>query len=127
MTQQQGTTQHVVSCTPTTHMILRVDWCWRVVGAQPAEVIEHAFFENCCLQSCLTRSPTVAGRRAFQAKCSARSVTTHSQAETTVLNGRPITVIDTPGIFFFSILLGAPSATLATAILLSLYLSLTSS
>ena len=39
-----------------------------------------------------------AGRRAFQAKCSARSVTTHSQAESTVFNDRLITVIDTPGI-----------------------------
>ena len=38
-----------------------------------------------------------AGRRAFQAKCSARSVTTHSQADSTVFNGRSITVIDTPG------------------------------
>lgn len=42
---------------------------------------------------------TILGRRAFQAKCSARSVTTHSQAESTVLNGRTVTVIDTPGLF----------------------------
>lgn len=42
---------------------------------------------------------TILGRRAFQARCSARSVTTHSQAESTVFNGRPITVIDTPGLF----------------------------
>ncbi|KAL0053179.1 hypothetical protein WJX82_002128 [Trebouxia sp. C0006] len=42
---------------------------------------------------------TILGRRAFQAKCSARSVTTHSQAESTVFNDRLITVIDTPGLF----------------------------
>lgn len=42
---------------------------------------------------------TILGRRAFQAKCSARSVTTHSQADSTVFNGRSITVIDTPGLF----------------------------
>ncbi|DBA88863.1 TPA: hypothetical protein ACH3X2_000108 [Trebouxia sp. C0005] len=42
---------------------------------------------------------TILGRRAFQAKCSARSVTTHSQAESTVFNDRLITVVDTPGLF----------------------------
>ncbi len=46
---------------------------------------------------CLCQASMCAGRRAFQAKCSARPVTTHSQAESTVLNDRTITVIDTPG------------------------------
>ncbi|XP_030272189.1 uncharacterized protein LOC115581327 isoform X1 [Sparus aurata] len=42
---------------------------------------------------------TILGRKAFKAKSSPTSVTKRCQREQTVVNGRPVVVVDTPGLF----------------------------